>query len=88
MKITFSQEMVINLALDNPKAFSMDGKSYIIAEKGAPQMAEDGRTWFIGSFVAHLWHRGIYHFVSKFETIGGKQYISVEHKKMKKNLEN
>ena len=85
MHITFSQEMVINLAVDRPKCWSNDdpNKSYIIAEAGGPQMANDGRMWFIGSFVAHLYHRGNFRFDAKFENIGGKQYVSVDHKKIK-----
>ena len=84
MHITLSQEMVINLAVDRPKNWREDGadQSYIIMEAGSPQMANDGREWFIGSFIAHLWHRGNYRFDCKFENIGGKQYVSVDHKKI------
>lgn len=85
MHITLSQEMVINLAVDRPKNWREESpaKSYIIFEAGGPQIAEDGRTWFIGSFIAHLYHRGDYRFDTKFERIGGKQYVSVGHKKIK-----
>ncbi len=83
MRITVSQQMVINLAMNNPKGWMNDEKSYIIAEAGGPQMAEDGRIWFIGSFLAHLHYRGNFRFDTKFERIGNKQYVSVDHKKIK-----
>lgn len=84
MHITASQDAIISLALGrrDRKPYNRE-KSWIVAEAGGPQMAENGREWFIGSFIAHLWHRGTYRFDTKFERIGNHQYVSCDHKKVK-----
>lgn len=83
MHITASQDAVISLAIGGRgrKPYNRE-KSWIVSEAGGPQMAENGREWFIGSFIAHLWHRGTYRFDTKFERIGNAQYVSCEHKKI------
>lgn len=84
MHITESQNNVISLALNEQGRKPYDrSKSWIIAEAGGPQMSEEGREWFIGSFLAHIHRKGTFRFDTKFETLGGMEYVNVEHKKVK-----
>ena len=85
MFITESQNNVILLATYNyaRQPYNRD-KSWIISEDGAPQYDELGRYWFVGTFVAHLWHRGDYRFEVKFERFGdGRQFVNVVSHKCK-----
>ena len=83
--ITFLQHRAITLATweQGKKLYDKD-KSEIIMEFGGEQTSKDGEKFWVGSFIAKLWHRGTYRFDCKLETWGdGKQYYSVEHKKVK-----
>lgn len=84
MHITASQDKVIGLTFNEQgkKPYNRE-RSWIIAEAGGPQMSEDGREWFIGDFIAHIYRKGVFRFNVKFERIGNQQYVAVDHKKVK-----
>ena len=57
-------------------------KSSIIFEGGTKQNY-DGRSVFVGSFIAKIWYKGVYRFDCEIETWGnGKKLYSVTHKKI------
>ena len=84
MQISFSQEMVINYVLKTKKAWSNEdpNKSYIISEKGGPQILGKGTMVFMGTFKAHLWHRGDYQFTTRILNIFGNDLLCYEFKKI------
>ena len=84
MRITDSQDAVIALALNEQgkKPYNRE-KSSIIFEAGSTQIAEDGREWFIGSFIAHIYRKGKFRFDTRFEKWGNmEQVVSVLHRKI------
>ena len=84
MRITDSQDAVIALALNEQgKTTYNREKSAIIFEAGGAQMANDGREWYIGSFIAKIYRKGTFRFDTKFELWGnGEQVFCVFHKKI------
>ena len=83
MHITPSQDAVIALHFNEQgkKPYNRE-KSWIICEAGGPQMDDAGRNWFIGTFWAHIYRKGDYHFETKFERWGnGEQCVSVKAQK-------
>lgn len=78
MHITDGQDEAIRLSLDNYDRERSD----IIAEGGS-DTEWDGKKYYIGSFVAHVWRKGRYRFDCRFETWGnGERVYSVDMKKV------
>jgi hypothetical protein len=84
MRITASQDAVIALALNEQgKTPYNREKSSITFEAGSTQMANDGREWYIGSFIAKIYRKGTFRFDTRFELWGnGEQVFCVFHKKI------
>lgn len=80
MEITASQDYAIAFSLGTFN-YHRD-KSYIVCESGSNQKDKGGHNVFIGTFTAHLWHRGDYRFTCELEDIFGKQYYSVDKEKV------
>ena len=80
MEITNNQDYAIALSLGT---FNYNReKSSIIFEAGTNVNDRSGRMVFVGSFIAHLYHRGKFRFDCELEIINGKQYYSIDKKKL------
>ena len=53
-------------------------ENYIIAEAGAPQIAENGTMYFVGSFIAHIYRKGNYRFDCEFN----RDKVNVTYRKI------
>lgn len=53
-------------------------ENYIVFEAGAPQMAENGTMYFVGSFIAHIYRNGDYRFDCEFN----RDKVNVTYKKI------
>ena len=79
MEITDGQDYAITLSMDN---YNRE-KSSIIFEAGNTNKDEDGRPYFDGDFIAHIYRKGKFRFTCYFETWGdGSKHYTVERKKL------
>lgn len=82
MEITNNQDYAIAFSLGTFNYHRE--KSYIICESGTNTTDKAGRSVFIGTFTAHLHHRGNFKFTCALEDIMGKQFYSVDKEKAEK----
>jgi hypothetical protein len=79
IRITDGQDNAISQTIG---FYNMD-KSNIVCEGGSEQKNNNGDNCFIGSFLAHIYRKGVYRFDCKFEVIDGCQYYTVVSKRIK-----
>ena len=87
--ITDGQDAAISLALNEQGKRNYNReKSYIICESGTTITRKYGGDWFVGTFHAHIWHRGDYRFETIFKIVNGydgeKEWCEVKHWKERK----
>lgn len=57
-------------------------RSRVVSAKGENVTDKAGREVFVGTFVVHLYHRGVFRLGCALEDILGKQFYSVDKEKL------